>query len=460
MDLEAAKNWIEGTAGRPVVDIVRLAAGASRAMYVVRMEKGADLILRIDPGTGMMAGTELTLAREAEVYRALAAEPVPIPGFVGVTDDGRSLLVERATGDFDLLQLPDNEREAVCGQFIDALADLHTLDTSRLHLPSFAIPRGPRDHALLELDLWERVFRARVRRPAPLAECAFAVLRELAPVHDGPPSLCHGDVGPKNFLFDRGGITALIDWEFAHIGDPMDDLAWWVFRGHEWLGAGGDLTEQLRRWSARTGREIAPDRIAYYRALVLLRWYVMILAALDNGTSAQDRLPYLSLIPVLDLKLSSALAGLQEIDLGTCPAPDEGEPLLSGEALATFRSDLGEIIEPALDDVEALRRAKAVRAYADHFEAVDRHGATTRAGDREDLHRLLGHDVAEISEGEAELAARGWSDGPSRQQLLTYFMRRGARHAHLWPLTKARALTPPWTTACLGLDAHPSPQDH
>ncbi len=456
MDLEAAKSWVESTAGRPVVDIVRLAAGASRAMYVVRMESGADLILRIDPGTGMMAGTELTLSREAEVYRALTTEPVRIPGFVGVSEDGRSLLVERASGDFDLLQLPENEREAVCGQFIDALADLHTLDTSRLHLPSFIRPRNSRDHALLELDLWGRVFEGRVHRSAPLAECAFAVLRELAPVHEGPPSLCHGDVGPKNFLFERGGITALIDWEFAHIGDPMDDLAWWVFRGHEWLGAGGDLAEQLRRWSTRTGREIAPDRIAYYRALVLLRWYVMILAALDNGTSSQDRLPYLSLIPVLDLKLSSALAGLLEIDLGDCPALEKGETLLSGEALATFRSDLDEIIEPALDDVEALRRARAVRAYADHFEAVDRYGTAIRVGDREDLHRLLGYYGAGISEGEAKLAARGWSDARSRGQLLTYFMRRGARHAYLWPLTKARALTPPWTTADLGLDVHPS----
>ena len=50
---------------------------------------------------------------------------------------------------------------------------------------------------------------------------------------DGPV-LVHGDFGPQNVLIDDGRITALVDWEFAHIGQPVEDLAWaeWIVRMH------------------------------------------------------------------------------------------------------------------------------------------------------------------------------------------------------------------------------------
>ena len=47
--------------------------------------------------------------------------------------------------------------------------------------------------------------------------------------------LLHGDFGPQNMLFDASGhLAALVDWEFAHLGDPIEDLAWaeWIVRTH------------------------------------------------------------------------------------------------------------------------------------------------------------------------------------------------------------------------------------
>ncbi len=76
-----------------------------------------------------------------------------------------------------------------------------------------------------------------------LAHLALEVLRRLAPASVPRTVVCHGDVGPGNFLHDGARVTALLDWEFAHLGDPMDDLAWWVFRGHDIAGDCGDLPE-------------------------------------------------------------------------------------------------------------------------------------------------------------------------------------------------------------------------
>ncbi|GAB7183807.1 hypothetical protein ATKI12_3638 [Kitasatospora sp. Ki12] len=91
--------------------------------------------------------------------------------------------------------------------------------------------------------------------PQVLAACG-RVLRLLhavdaAVVEDGPAVagsvLVHGDFGPHNLLLDPVGftVTGLIDWEFAHRGEPVEDLAWceWTVRTHhpDQAGALGEL---------------------------------------------------------------------------------------------------------------------------------------------------------------------------------------------------------------------------
>jgi thiamine kinase-like enzyme len=48
--------------------------------------------------------------------------------------------------------------------------------------------------------------------------------------------ITHGDFGPHNMLYDldRNVVTAVLDWEFAHRGFPVEDLAWaeWIVRMH------------------------------------------------------------------------------------------------------------------------------------------------------------------------------------------------------------------------------------
>ena len=72
------------------------------------------------------------------------------------------------------------------------------------------------------------------------------------------PVLVHGDFGPQNVVIEDDRITALVDWEFAHIGQPVEDLAWaeWIVRMHH-PDAVAELPELLDasrlgiEWSAR-----------------------------------------------------------------------------------------------------------------------------------------------------------------------------------------------------------------
>ena len=100
------------------------------------------------------------------------------------------------------------------------------------------------------------------------------------------PVIVHGDFGPQNVLVGGDRITALVDWEFAHIGQPVEDLAWaeWIVRMHH-PGAADALPELLDAsrlgltWSARQRAMVArcedlmrlataagsPDAVALWR---------------------------------------------------------------------------------------------------------------------------------------------------------------------------------------------------
>ena len=96
LDEAELQPWITDATGRSVRALQRVAYGASRATYLVEMEAGGDLVARVDTGDGPMAGTELSLVREAAVYRALAGTGVRIPRLHAVAPDGTVLLTDRA----------------------------------------------------------------------------------------------------------------------------------------------------------------------------------------------------------------------------------------------------------------------------------------------------------------------------------------------------------------------------
>jgi aminoglycoside phosphotransferase len=81
----------------------------------------------------------------------------------------------------------------------------------------------------------ERVLHAvgRLARRLAAVDLAQVVALDAAP---NGTVLVHGDFGPQNVLLDPATVepTSLLDWEFAHIGDPVEDVAWaeWIVRTH------------------------------------------------------------------------------------------------------------------------------------------------------------------------------------------------------------------------------------
>ena len=443
MQEDELASWVRDVVHDGATRLDRLALGRSRVTYSARTAGGGSYIVRVDTGEGPMSDTELTLRREAAVYAALQDRGVPIPVFHGVAPDGMALLLERVGGTSEVSALSPTTLNDLYDDYIDRIADLHLVEVTGLDLPGLARPADAADATRAELDLWERVFRARTTRPWPVLELAFRMLRRLCPTAPAPTVLCHGDVGPKNFMHDGRRVTALIDWEFSHVGDPMDDLAWWVFRGHEWLGDCGDLERQLRRWSARTGTEIDLDRLRFHRALVVVRWLVIIAAALDHPTVVLERAVYLALVGVTTVQLVRALADLDGVELSP-QLPDQSDaPGPAREALLAFQEDIDNVVRPAVDDPQAVLRLRLSSHYFAHLLAADAAGTRLRSDELADLAGHTGTPIGTVEEGRQALASMITSGADNELATLEVLWRSGQRAAQLWPLTRAKAMAAP-----------------
>ena len=301
------RRFVETQTGGTITRAEPVATGASRRTWRVDVTKDGSvcgLVLRHDSGDGPLSGTELDLAREAVVYRALQGRGVRIPRLYAASR--AALLVERAPGSDAFASVADAARRAeIERDFFVALAELHVVNADRLALPGFAVPADGPDHARCDLDLWRRIAAARLG-PDPLCDFAARWLDGSAPAADRTV-LCHGDAGPGNFLFEASRVTALLDWEFAHLGDPLDDLAWVAVRAHL-LGGFDDLAQGFRVWRDASGMRFDVARVEYYRALVLLRMAISCRVALAHASARRsDTTVYGLLLPYLRWLLPDAL---------------------------------------------------------------------------------------------------------------------------------------------------------
>jgi prepilin-type processing-associated H-X9-DG protein len=117
----------------------------------------------------------------------------------------------------------------VASDFMRILAGLHQLDRSRLELDE-SIPPDLTVAATREIDKWEGLYRFGDVAPDPMIEFGLGWLRRNVPAAAGPVVIVQGDTGPGNFLYADGRVTAVLDWELAHWGDPMEDLGWLALR--------------------------------------------------------------------------------------------------------------------------------------------------------------------------------------------------------------------------------------
>jgi aminoglycoside phosphotransferase (APT) family kinase protein len=281
--------WLTDEVGEPVAigDLTRTSAGFSRENWVFEATwAGArhQLIARRDP-PGSVLNTDRQV--EAAVLTALAGTGIPAPTLRWADLDGSrlgrpTLVMDLAPGVCDGFVLngdrPVDERAGLAARIYDQLAAIHRVDWRRLGMTGTLTDPGPAA-ALRAVDHWEAELHRVQLEPEP--ELAFVLhwLRTRAPVNE-VTTLVHGDFKPGNVLLREGDVTAVLDWETVHLGDPHEDLGWVtnpLRQGEHRIPGAWEPQDLLDHWAKRTGLAVDPEAVHWWQVLANVKLSVIVL---------------------------------------------------------------------------------------------------------------------------------------------------------------------------------------
>ena len=237
------------------------------------------LFLRRDPVGSVL---ETDRANEVAVLRALednGALPTPRVVWCDLTGealDRPSLITERLEGvnDRGILNneaYPLEVRLSLVRQFTELLAGLHALNWERLAVPfDGGILDTPKGVALAQVDYWADYMARQAMEPDPLSAEVVSWLRRHAP-ENTRVALVHGDYRPGNMLIRDGRVSAVLDWEMAHLGDPLEDIGWWTmptrYETEHFIRGAWEYEDFLDYYEACSGSPIDMDALQFYRVL-------------------------------------------------------------------------------------------------------------------------------------------------------------------------------------------------
>lgn len=384
--------WIEEVAGGRVTGADRVPGGASREAWfvdVARDDEVLPLFLRYSRAPQPDGSIFHPLRVEAEVFVALQDTEVTVPRTLGVHPTEEAMLSERVPGGTWFSRIEDPaEQVRVAQDFIRNLAALHRIDPRTLALPSLGPVKTAREHALDEIAAMRRRVTPPNGEPEPLMRLSLDWLERNVPDDGGPVVLVQGDTGPGNFMYQDGRVTAVVDWELAHLGDPMDDIAWLSLRTVQ--DTFTHFPDRLREYEELSGHTVDPERVWYYRLFAETRLASHAPARTNAQPAARDignGLIYGMLHRRLTLEALAAVMGfeLPETEMPAAP-PEEAWHDLYDRTLDNLA-----LIVPRIDDPLAAQWTKGIARVVKYLAELDRAGRAFTAADLADRAALGPH---------------------------------------------------------------------
>ena len=300
------KEALEQALGTAVARTTQLAGGASKEAWAVRTADGRDLLLR-RAGGGVIHLDTLSLRQEFDVLVAARAAGVRVPSpiaYLGDLDGREAFVMELVHGEAIGRRVVRDPPPGLDLQMAEELARIHAI------LPK-ALPFLPAP------DLWERLYLEldAVDEPHPAIELGIRWCRDRLPL-ERPRVVTHGDFRIGNLMVDGHGIVAVLDWEFAHISDPAEDLAWplvraWRF-GHDDQRLGGiaDAEPYLARYAELTGVVIPHDELLAWEVLGNCKWAIGALTQARRHLRGEERSVELAILGRLAAEMEYELLDL------------------------------------------------------------------------------------------------------------------------------------------------------
>jgi hypothetical protein len=334
-------------------------------------------------------------------------------------------------------RITDPEEQLHTSQaFMRSLAALHRIDPGSLHLPAFPPPTTVPELVDHELDEWEGVLAARGGEPDPALRFSIGWLRRNIPVYETPVVLVQGDTGPGNFMYEGGKVVAVVDWELAHLGDPMDDIAWLALRSAQ--DPFPDFPTRLREYEMLSGISIDDDRVRYYQVMAETKLQVMrhrpgglaVQYASDDGGGHDlgNGLIYAMFHRRLWLEALAEATGIDLVGVDKAPDVERSE----FEVLADVLLDqLRHVVVPRITDSLAAQRSKGFARVIKYLTEIHLHGPYYDQQELEEIAALLGARPDTLGLGRRAVADAVQRGALGDLEYLGYLWRRVGRENEL-----------------------------
>lgn len=315
-----------------VADFARKSGGASRETYLFEArwrereeDRAQGFVLRRDPVASLL---ESDRTHEYRVLEAAAGLGIPVPRVRWLELDPAPLdrpffVMERidgaATPPTFPAAYPEEMRRRTAEDFVAILARIHRADWRALGFGFLPDPGPGRAAAESAVALWRGIYEQDRIEAHPLLARAFGWLDRRVPSTDRV-TLVHGDYRSGNYLHDVSGrITAMLDWEMAHLGDPHEDLGWATMPYWSSEGRAGGLepeAEMIARYERATGATVDRSALAFYQVLGTVKMIVISLTGVRNYCEGRSAEPTLAVVGFLVGRLMRELAAQLALGAG------------------------------------------------------------------------------------------------------------------------------------------------
>jgi aminoglycoside phosphotransferase (APT) family kinase protein len=284
----ALSAWLTEQEGQPVeVRSLELASAGARRLNALfqtvttrdGQEVVADMALTMIPRAAIQI---LDVSGEAAVRNLAESAGVPVPHVHHVCTDesvlgGPFFISTGVAGE----TVPRRVLRLVHGagvgtrvvqQLGTAMAKLHSIPPAQAP-PALAVPDAPVQTALAGIDQ----LLGALLEPSPTFSFGMRWLERHAPSEPDHMTIIHSDIRTGNIIVGDDGLRAILDWETARVGDPMEDAAWpcqrmWRFREDRHIAAGMADIATLRDAYVEAGGAWDDDRFDWWRVLGTVRW--------------------------------------------------------------------------------------------------------------------------------------------------------------------------------------------
>jgi len=230
---------------------------------------------------------------EFGVLKGLTGKGLRTPAAIALDPEGSvtggpAIIMERVEGKADAVAFLKDQTGGSSLKLTQELAAitaaLHNVDWAQTGLQ----PEGnsAKSAVIAQIEEWENTFIRHRQEPQPAMAYLFSWMKQHAP-EPAKLSLVHGDLRPGNFLYDAKGITSLLDWEMAHIGDPLEDIAW-IYRALWSPEKFLSLDEFMVLYEKHSGRKASRRNLIFYRIFSEMKFAAISVTASHSVASGQS----------------------------------------------------------------------------------------------------------------------------------------------------------------------------